>query len=60
MAKGMTEPKDDDLFTRKVAKSPDLQLALAIPMFDQTSMSEVRPLTIAENMENNEDVVPLI
>lgn len=59
MAKGLTELKEEDPFTREEAISPDLQLVLATPRFDQTPISEVvTPLSIIENVENEEDDAP--
>lgn len=62
VVKGLIEIKRDDLFAQEEVKSPNLQLVLVIPLFDQTLMSKVRPINMAdlEEEEDDEDNVPLI
>lgn len=60
----MLDLKENEQNTRDELASPDLSPKLGTPVFDQTSISEIRPVNISENakedLDNNEDNRPLI
>lgn len=46
---------DGDLSVKKEPTSPDLTWAMGKPVYDQTPVSEVRPINVAEEEEKEED-----
>lgn len=55
VAKGLLDLKEHEQTPSEEPASPNLNLALGTPVFDQTPVSEIKPVNISKNIEEDLD-----